>query len=77
MANFQDFCEWAGGQAKAAKLIGINKARAHRLYHGAPMKPQEALAIERATGGVFRKERLIFGHLANGGLWGNGKKNGS
>lgn len=66
METFKDFCSWAGGQAKAARLIRITKARAHRLYHGAPLRPDEALAIERATNGAFRKERLIFGGLANG-----------
>ena len=65
MNTFHDFCTWAGGQAKAGRLTGINKPRMHRLYHGAPLRPDEALAIERATNGAFRKERLIFGGLAS------------
>jgi DNA-binding transcriptional regulator YdaS (Cro superfamily) len=63
MATFRDFADWAGGQTKAARLIGINKARAHRLTHGAAIKPEEAMAIELASGGVFRKEQLVFGPL--------------
>ena len=72
MDNFKDFCTWAGGQTKAARLIGISKARAHRLYHGSPLDPGEAVMIERVSNGMFRKERLIFGGLCE--TWG-GKDN--
>lgn len=64
MQTFNDFANWAGGQAKAGRLIGIHKNRAHRLAHGKPMKATEALAIELVTEGAFRKELLMFGHLA-------------
>lgn len=70
MDNFKDFCTWAGSQTKAARLLGISKARAHRLYHGTKLEPSEALQIERATNGLFKKERLIFGGL---GQWGSNK----
>lgn len=63
MATFRDFADWAGGQVRAASLIGINKARAHRLYHGAEIDPAEAMRVELASGGVFRKEQLVFGPL--------------
>lgn len=59
--TFKDFADWAGGQAIAGRLIGIHKLRAHRLYHGAPMKPDEASRIEAASKGLFSKESLIFG----------------
>ena len=63
METFRDFVTWAGSQRKAAELIGADKYRAHRLYHGTgkPLTPDEAIAIEAASGGVFRKEHLIFG----------------
>lgn len=64
MATYRDFADWAGGQAKAGRLIGVNKYRAHRLYHGsAALKPEEAMQIELASGGAFRKEVLMFGPL--------------
>lgn len=63
MATYRDFVDWAGGQAKAGRLIGVNKYRAHRLYHGADLRPEEAMQIELASGGVFRKEVLMFGPL--------------
>lgn len=64
MATFRDFVDWAGGkQTKAGRLIGINKARAHRLYHGADIDPEEAMKIELVTGGTIRKEQLVFGPL--------------
>lgn len=62
MTNFQDFVDWAGGkQTQAARLIGISKARAHRLANGAAIKPEEAMQIELVTGGVIRKDALVFG----------------
>jgi len=62
METFEDFVTWAGGQTQAAKLIGIDKYRAHRLFHGKRrLTADEAVAIEKASGGVFRKEMLIFG----------------
>lgn len=64
MQTFNDFVTWAGGQAQAGRLIGINKNRAHRLAHGKPIRAAEALRIELVSGGVFRKEQLMFGHLA-------------
>lgn len=63
MATYKDFASWAGGQAKAGRLIGVNRARAHRLYHGAELTPAEAMQIELVSGGAFRKEALIFGPL--------------
>lgn len=64
MATYRDFADWAGGQAKAGRLIGVNKYRAHRLYHGsAVLKAEEAMQIELASGGAFRKEVLMFGPL--------------
>lgn len=65
MQTFNDFATWAGGQAKAARLLGIHKNRAHRLAHGKPIRADEALRIELVSGGVFRKEVLMFSHLAN------------
>lgn len=76
MDNFKDFCTWAGSQTRAGELIGVSKARAHRLYHGAQMEPVEALMIERVSNGLFRKERLIFGGLADGS-WGGKAQNDS
>lgn len=70
MATFKDFADWAGGQAKAGRLIGVNKLRAHRLYHGASLTPDEAMRIELASSGLFRKEQLIFGPFV-------GKENGN
>jgi DNA-binding transcriptional regulator YdaS (Cro superfamily) len=64
MQTFNDFATWAGGQAKAARLLGIHKNRAHRLAHGKPMRADEALRIELVSGGLFRKEVLMFSHLA-------------
>ena len=61
METFKDFATWAGNQRKAAELIGIDKFRAHRLFHGKPLTPEEATTIEAVSGGVFRKEHLIFG----------------
>lgn len=62
--TFKDFVAWAGGQRKAAALIGVDKYRAHRLFHNPSLLlPEEAMRIELATGGAFRKEALIFGHL--------------
>lgn len=64
MATYRDFADWVGGQAKAGRLIGVNKYRAHRLYHGqVELKPEEAMQIELASGGAFRKEVLMFGPL--------------
>lgn len=63
MNTFKDFCDWAGGQAKAGRLIGVNRFRAHRLVHGSALTPEEALKIEIVSSGVFRKEELIFGPL--------------
>lgn len=65
MATFREFADWAGGQAKAGRLIGANKLRAHRLYHGADITPEEAMKVELASGGLFRKEQLVFGPLVN------------
>ena len=63
METFKDFAIWAGSQQKAAELIGIHKTRASRLANGKrPLKPDEALAIERASGGIFRAAQLIFGY---------------
>lgn len=59
--TFKDFAEWAGGQAKAGRLIGVNKLRAHRLYHGARLTPAEAHLIDVASHGLFRRDALIFG----------------
>ena len=68
MANYREFAEWAGSQAKAARLIGINKFRSHRLFHGnAELRPDEAMRIELASGGIFRKEQLIFGRYVRNG----------
>lgn len=59
--TFRDFVTWAeGSRPKAAELIGIDKYRAHRLYHGAQMHVEEALAIERVTAGMFKAEQLII-----------------
>lgn len=64
MATYRDFANWAGGQAKAGRLIGIDKMRAHRLYHGqVALRAEEALQIELVSGGAFRKEVLMFGPL--------------
>ena len=64
MATFKDFATWAGGQAKAGRLIGVNKLRAHRLYHGARITPEEATRIEHVSGGAFRREQLVFGRAS-------------
>lgn len=61
METFKDFATWAGSQREAARLIGIDKYRAHRLYHGRKLTPDEAVEIERVSGGVFRAAQLIFG----------------
>lgn len=60
MTTFKDFAEWAGGQKAAGDLIGVNKIRAHRLYHGAAIRPDEALRIEEVTHGTFRKETFLW-----------------
>ena len=63
--TFKDFADWAGGQAKAGRLIGANKLRAHRLYHGAQLTPTEASRIDSASHGLFPRDALIFGPEAN------------
>ena len=64
--TFKDFAVWAGGQKQAAALIGMDKYRAHRLYHGRALTPEEATAIEVASKGVFNAAELIFGMLNKG-----------
>lgn len=59
--TFKDFAAWAGGQSKAAEKIGMDKYRAHRVYHGRALTPEEATAIEVASDGVFNAVALIFG----------------
>lgn len=61
MTTFREFADWAGSQAKAGQLIGVNKLRAHRLYHGAAIRADEALRIEQASEGLFPKESFLWG----------------
>jgi hypothetical protein len=45
LATFKTLADLIGNQAEASRLIGVNKLRGHRLYHGAKHSIQEMQAI--------------------------------
>lgn len=61
MQTISDFCAWLKSQRRAAELLGVSETTVSRMVNGhQPVTPAIAEQIERVSGGLFRKERVLW-----------------
>ena len=60
MENFNDFCEWAGSQRKAADLLGVSEATVSRwAARGRVPTVEAAELVESVSKGRFSWVQMI------------------
>lgn len=61
MESIKDFCNWAKTQRRAAQMLGVSEATVSRLVRGdIRVSPEIAERVEEVSGGLFRKERVLW-----------------
>ena len=66
MESIKDFCKWAGSQRKAAQLLGLKEPHMSQIVHGkAPLTRELCECCETVSGGIFRKEALMWPSTKN------------
>jgi len=58
---FQEYVELVGSRREVCKQLGISEALVGHILHGRRnVTPALALKIEQASGGIIRKEKLVW-----------------
>ena len=66
METINDFCKWIGSQRRAALALNLSESKVSRLCAGiTKVTPDIAEAAEKASHGLFKKERLIWPQANN------------
>jgi DNA-binding transcriptional regulator YdaS (Cro superfamily) len=60
MTEFQNFVAWAETQRRAAEMIGLSESMVSLILSGKRnLLPEHAMRAERASGGLYRADRLL------------------